>query len=150
MQVLILKTFRLYNVFSCSSSHGIYAIFIAQTTKANEEGHGPTQGCRDQVWDLVLCNASRTMFGKSSPCYFPWSTLCQAGHRQDKQSRHACGAGRQVEIILACSLHPVAMCLSCPQISPLLGLKHSWDGQTVILVSSIHCSSWDVQGRLEW
>ena len=35
MQVLILKFCRLYNVFGCGSSHGIYAIFIAQTTKAN-------------------------------------------------------------------------------------------------------------------
>ena len=35
MQVLILKICRLYNVFGCGSSHGIYAIFIAQTTKAN-------------------------------------------------------------------------------------------------------------------
>ena len=35
MQVLILKIFRLYNVFGCGSSHGIYAIFIAQTKKAN-------------------------------------------------------------------------------------------------------------------
>ena len=29
--------------------------------------HWPTQGCRDQVFDLVLCNASRTTFGRSSP-----------------------------------------------------------------------------------
>ena len=35
MQVLILKIFRLYNVFGCGSSHGIYAIFIAQTKRAN-------------------------------------------------------------------------------------------------------------------
>ena len=35
MQVLILKICRLYNVFGCVSSHGIYAIFIAQTTKAS-------------------------------------------------------------------------------------------------------------------
>ena len=35
LQVLILKNFRLYNVFGCGSSHGIYVIFIAQTTKAN-------------------------------------------------------------------------------------------------------------------
>ena len=35
MQVLILKICRLYNVFGCGSSHGIYAIFIAHTTKEN-------------------------------------------------------------------------------------------------------------------
>ena len=35
MQVLILKIFRLYNVFGFGSSHGIYEIFIAQTTKSN-------------------------------------------------------------------------------------------------------------------
>ena len=35
VQVLILEMFRLYNVFGCGSSHGIYAIFIAQTMKEN-------------------------------------------------------------------------------------------------------------------
>ena len=35
MQVLILKICRLYNLFGCGSSHGIYEIFIAHTTKAN-------------------------------------------------------------------------------------------------------------------
>ena len=36
MQVLILKISRLYIVFDCGSSHGIYAIFIAQNAKAIE------------------------------------------------------------------------------------------------------------------
>ena len=78
------------------------------------KGHWPTKGCRDQVCDLVLCNASRTTFGRSSPCYCPRYELFQSGHCQDKQSRHAYGEQLQVKIILACSLHPVAMCLSCP------------------------------------
>ena len=92
------------------------------------KGNWPTRGYRDQIFDLVLCNASRTMFGRSSPYYCPLSALFQAGHCQDKQLRHACGARHQVEIILACSLHPVAMCISCPQIAPLLRLKYSCDG----------------------
>ena len=35
------------------------------------KGNWTTQGCRDQVCDLVLCNASRTTFVRSSPCYCP-------------------------------------------------------------------------------
>ena len=62
MQVLILKICRLYNVFGCVSSHGIYAIFIAQTTKKNGGraiGQLRGAGTRFTTWFYEMHNVLR-------------------------------------------------------------------------------------------
>ena len=62
MQVLILKICRLYNVFGCGSSHGIYAIFIAHTTKANGGraiGLLRGAGTRFATWFYAMHRAQR-------------------------------------------------------------------------------------------
>ena len=62
MQVLILEICGLYNVFGCGSSHGIYAIFIAQTTKANggrDIGLIRGAGTRFATWFYAMHRAVR-------------------------------------------------------------------------------------------
>ena len=67
LQILIIKLFRMYNMFGSGAAHGIYTHFIQQS-----DVHDNGKGCWNQVCYILLCHdATSASSGSSAYNYSP-------------------------------------------------------------------------------